>query len=114
MRLAKEVAKTEKSGREDYFLENVEKRILIGSNVPQGVHSMASNFWEFGLAPLPWDQLSPDLLTGRGRAVKSMNELRWHPSVEFINTAQKKHRHAIVPYRNWWVMKRWSDGGLGE
>ena len=72
MRIAKEVADTELSGREDLFLQDVEKRMRIGNNVPNRVHSMATKFWEFSLAPLPPDQLSPDLLTGRGRAAHSM------------------------------------------
>ena len=54
MRICKEVAYQLCSGREDLFLEDVEKRTRIGLNVPGRVRSMATDFWEFALAPLPW------------------------------------------------------------
>ena len=51
MRIAKELAQKDHAGREHLFLEDVEKRTLIGLNVPGKVHSMATNFWDFALAP---------------------------------------------------------------
>ena len=95
MRIAKELAQKDHAGRVDLFLEDVEKRTLIGLNVPGKVHSMATNFWEFALAPLPVEQPSPDLVLGRGRPIRTMSEWRLHPSVDFIIKAHKKHGKAI-------------------
>ena len=95
MRIAKEVAQKDHAGREDLFLEDVEKRTRIGLNVPGKVHSMATNFWEFALAPLPVEQPSPDLVLGRGRPIRTMSEWRLHPSVDFIIKAQNNHGKAF-------------------
>ena len=114
MRICKEVAYQLCSGREDLFLEDVEKRTRIGLNVPGRVHSMATDFWEFALAPLPPDRPSPDLVLRPGRWIHSMNQWHLHPTVEFIINAQKLHGKAIFEFGGWWVMKRWVDGGEGE
>ena len=95
MRIAKELAQKDHAGRVDLFLEDVEKRTLIGLNVPGKVHSMATNFWDFALAPLPLERPSPDLVLGRGRPIRSMSEWRLHPSVDFIIKPHKERGKAM-------------------
>eukprot|EP00438_Fugacium_kawagutii_P001973 Skav210041 [mRNA] locus=scaffold706:218069:226046:+ [translate_table: standard] len=79
---------------EKEFLTAVEKRYVVASTTETQCHGFLGNSQELRLPGLKVKEFSPDLLLGKGRPWKCLNDQRWYPSGVQIHSAHCLHKSA--------------------
>jgi hypothetical protein len=105
-----QVAKIYKKHTDELTLLNAfERRCHKLSNGPGQGHYLCSQDEDHVLES-PLEKPSKDLISGRGRRVKMMGQVRVHPTASFIQACFAKYPSSVVRAKEQvWVMKRWQN-----